>query len=388
MRVVGIFELVLCLKKGTWPRRRQRRAVGLVGMLLALGIQVGCRTEIPRSATLAELLNGRIVNAFDDTQSIAVNFVSNRRLSAAPAGCSDEYYTVDLGSSVSRGVCIVNVPREHAVGSIDSTTDSPDRDTHFIASRYLPLSEADYDAILAKDSGDILLFVHGFNVKFQEAVFRAAQIAYDAKFQGTVVLFSWPAGAKPGFLASLRVDNTYEENRARATRSVDEMGRLLVKLTAMKRRLFVVVHSMGHQVVVPAAAALADAGQNETIQELVFTAPDFAQVDFRALGPKLRQVAHRVTLYCSPADNALRVSERVNGNRRVGQCSRIEGVDVINVSLIDAPIFWVGGLGHGYYSSRALLTDMVQLMLGMDVNKRLFVRKARVGGEENYFLRN
>ena len=376
---------------GQRPRRAgtARRAPAVFKLALASTLALAladCRTEIPRAARLADMLNARVANPFDDTVAIAVNFVSNRQISKARAGCNDEYYTVELAGAVRQGVCVVNVPRGHSVGSIDTVSEGQDRNSHFIATRYLPLSEAEYDATLAKEPGDILLFVHGFNVRFQEAVFRAAQIAYDAKFQGTVVLFSWPAGPRPGFLASLRMDSTYEQNRERASRSVSDMQGLLNRLTATKRRLFVIVHSMGHQVIIPAIAGLADLGQKESIQELVFTAPDFAQADFRRLSPKIRQVARRITLYCSPADNALRVSERVNGNRRIGQCTRLEGVDVVNVSLIDSPIFWVGGLGHGYYSSRALLTDIFQLMLGLDVNKRLFVRKSV--GDEGYLLRN
>ena len=44
-----------------------------------------------------------------------------------------------------------------------------------------------------------LVFVHGFNVRYQEAVLRAAQINYDLKYQGPIILFSWPAGAGDGF---------------------------------------------------------------------------------------------------------------------------------------------------------------------------------------------
>ena len=40
---------------------------------------------------------------------------------------------------------------------------------------------------------EALVFVHGFNVSFENALFRAAQISYDTNFDGPVFLFSWAA---------------------------------------------------------------------------------------------------------------------------------------------------------------------------------------------------
>jgi len=54
---------------------------------------------------------------------------------------------------------------------------------------------------------------------------------------------------------------------------------------------------------------------------------------------------------------------------------------------VDSPVMGVGGLGHGYYSSRPLMTDVMQLILGIDVDKRLFIRKGVNGSSEDYVLR-
>jgi len=47
----------------------------------------------------------------------------------------------------------------------------------------------------ATSSRDALLFIHGFNVSFEDGCRRAAQIAYDIKFPGPVFLYSWPSHA-------------------------------------------------------------------------------------------------------------------------------------------------------------------------------------------------
>ena len=41
---------------------------------------------------------------------------------------------------------------------------------------------------------DALVFVHGYNTTFKDALFRAAQLAYDLKFDGPVFVYSWPSG--------------------------------------------------------------------------------------------------------------------------------------------------------------------------------------------------
>lgn len=73
-----------------------------------------------------------------------------------------------------------------------------------------------------------------------------------------------------------------------------------------------------------------------------------------------------------------------NGSLRVGACGLSNDLDNINVSLVDNETL---GLGHGYYSSREILSDVSQALLGVDVKKRLFIKKSEPFGNEKYFLR-
>ncbi|QOI41786.1 alpha/beta hydrolase [Leptospira interrogans serovar Canicola] len=61
----------------------------------------------------------------------------------------------------------------------------------------------------------------------------------------------------------------------------------------------------------------------------------------------------------------------------------MEGFDVVNVNPVDSSLI---SIGHGYYSSRPLLTDIYQILLGVRAEKRLFIRKS--SGNENFILRN
>lgn len=52
-----------------------------------------------------------------------------------------------------------------------------------------------------------LVFVHGYNVSFDAAVLRTAQIAFDLRFRGAPILYSWPSNGRV-----LRY--THDENNA------------------------------------------------------------------------------------------------------------------------------------------------------------------------------
>jgi esterase/lipase superfamily enzyme len=222
-------------------------------------------------------------------------------------------------------------------------------------------------------------------VDFNEALLRAAQIAYDLKFQGTLLLLTWPAGKHGGFLDKTMINRTYEFNQRNAQASIDSFVTLFQELSSLNIPLQLMVHSMGHQVAVPALARIAPALTHPFLQELVLNAPDLDPYDFERALPELKRVADRITLYCSQKDNALIASKALNGNKRLGSCTLLDGVDVINVSEVDDP--GLSGLGHGYYSSRPILTDLAQLLLGVDAGQRLFIRKAQPQGSEHYFLR-
>ena len=84
------------------------------------------------------------------------------------------------GGSISFGRTRVMVPDERGVGML------PTR----VAER-VPVSLEDWKSQLGvTGEWGILVFIHGFNVRFEEALQRAGQLAYDLKFQGKVVLLS------------------------------------------------------------------------------------------------------------------------------------------------------------------------------------------------------
>ncbi|MBE7412742.1 MAG: alpha/beta hydrolase [Leptospiraceae bacterium] len=348
-----------------------------------LTLLFNCKTTFE----LGKEISNRLSQPFDETKSIEVFFTTSRKTTDLNPSCSNSYFTTNFENKEKYGFCKVNVPIEHEIGAIDSNP-SGDSQKFFKFEKYSSLnSENLFNQIKNDPFNEVLVFVHGFNVKFEEAVYRAAQIKFDVKFPGNVVVYSWPAGADEGFFNQLMIQGTYKNNFQNAIHSISGFKNFIKKLYSTQKKVHLIVHSMGHQVVLPGLSELADEMSEPFLHEVIFNAPDYDTNEFQKIVSKIVKSSKRVTVYCSPNDNALVASSKVNSGKRVGSCDKISGVEMINVNLVDSPVLGIGGLGHGYYSSRPILTDLFQILLGIPANKRLFIRKSNPNSTEDFILR-
>lgn len=323
---------------------------------------------------------------FNDTRSLDVLVVTNRKSKSSDFGCGNDKFGVGFEASLKFGICKVNVPKNHSTGEITLAKEGRQSSNDYFKILDAKSSqESDFFNELKKSNRAPLVFVHGFNVRYQEAILRAAQIAYDLKYQGPIILFSWPAGAGDALFDEALFGKTYENNFGNARASSALFQNFLTNFSKNNIKINLVVHSMGHQVVLPALRELGKLNpKTPFINELILNAPDFDVSDFVKLSKIIKSTSNRVTLYCSYNDRAMLVSQKFNNNDRVGACSYLEEFDTINVSLVDDTTL---GLGHGYYASRAILNDVFQVILGIDAKKRLFIKKSDPNSTEKYFLR-
>lgn len=318
---------------------------------------------------------------YTDTRAVDVFVVTNRKTKTGSFGCSNNTYGVSFDKVTSFGICKINVPKNHSTGELTFTTDGrKSSHDYFKILNSKALSEQTILDFLKKTKRNPLVFVHGFNVRYEEALLRAAQIAYDLKYQGPVILFSWPSGAGDGFFDEQFLTRTYENNNQNAKASIIAFRNFVTSLANNNLKVNLVVHSMGHQVVLPALKDF----HKSVINELVLNAPDFEASEFLRLIDNIKDTSKRITLYCSYNDRAMSASSTLNKNERMGACTYSENLDTINVGLIDDPTI---GIGHGYYSSRAILSDVFQVFLGIDAEKRLFIRKSEPNSTEKFYLR-
>ncbi|MDV6235984.1 alpha/beta hydrolase [Leptospira ellisii] len=337
-----------------------------------------------RTPTIEELLDRRFIKSYDQTETLNLYYATLRSTNpSGQIGCNDSYFLTAGNNELKTGYCIVNVPSNHEVGELPAGLGSRENLFQFLGHKPFETKELFLEDLKKDPFDEVLIFVHGFNVKFEEAILRAGQIRYDLKFPGKIVVFTWPAGSEAGLFNQMLLKGTYEKNLSAARSSRTEFKNFLKSMQDVGKKVHLIVHSMGHQIVLPTLGDLGKEAKTPFIQELILNAPDFDSGEFRLIADSLSKAAKRTTLYCSPGDSALVASASVNQGGRLGSCVRIPGIDVINVNPIDASLI---SMGHGYYSSKPILTDIYQILLGVKAEKRLFIRKS--AGNENYVLRN
>jgi esterase/lipase superfamily enzyme len=160
------------------------------------------------------------------------------------------------------------------------------------------------------------VFVHGYNYSFQEALFRAAQMAADSHLEGAPVLFAWPsAGQISGYVA----------DKEAVTFSRDHLARLLTLLgqTPGTGRIDVLAHSMGSWLTMEALRQMRLTGQNAAIARLgqvTLAAPDIDVDVFASQVRTLGPLDPPLTLLVAGDDKALSLSSFLSGEReRLGR---------------------------------------------------------------------
>jgi esterase/lipase superfamily enzyme len=264
------------------------------------------------------------------------------------------------------------VPRDHRIGELEGPSifrlefrDDPER--HIVVLQVRTGNAGEFNRVLADRLAsslrhEALLFVHGFNVTFEDALRRAAQISYDLAFDGPTVVFSWPSQGR-----LLPLD--YRRDERNAELSADNLRQVIVDLFARHPNTTVhaIAHSMGNRVLSSALQQIAaDATVTARLQEVAMVAPDIDAELFRKAAGRIAGAAKRVTLYASSADAALKASQNFAGYPRAGQGGNnlvvVRGVDTVDASSVDTSIL---GLNHSYYADNTtFLSDLFHLLRG------------------------
>ncbi|NNM74255.1 alpha/beta hydrolase [Enterovirga aerilata] len=203
----------------------------------------------------------------------------------------------------------VSIPPAHRVGEVEWPDSSPgDPARHFVTLRSDPLNDAGLHSSvreMVRRSGQrrVLVFVHGYNNQFDDAVFRFAQIKHDSRAPGVAVLFTWPSRGR--LLA-------YPYDRESATYSRTALERLLTELSAEPAitDIDVLAHSMGNWVTLEALRqqAIRKGRVPAKIRNVMLAAPDIdldvARTQVQDLGPN----RPKITLFVAQDDRALAFS--------------------------------------------------------------------------------
>ena len=287
-------------------------------------------------------------------------------------------FGADRSRGLQLGQVIVSVPKAHRAGRIERpswllTKFSFDEETsgkHFIMEPPV-LHSSDWfthtlkNLMTTSETGkrQAFVFIHGFNMTFEEAAWRTAQIAYDLQFDGVPLFYSWPSRGDLGAYV-------YDQNSARQARDTLEEFLDLIKKQSGADIVHLIGHSMGTNPLMEVAAKMwrerRDDLSEPLFNQIVLAAADIDQDVFFDLADQLEGAAEGITVYASGNDRALDLSREIGGGiPRIGDVpargpSVHPDIDMIDATYLDTEFF---GLNHDGYTNHRPLLDDIGLLL-------------------------
>jgi esterase/lipase superfamily enzyme len=204
-----------------------------------------------------------------------------------------------------------------------------------------------------------LVYLHGYNVGFEDAAIRAAQMGFDLRVSGATAFFSWPSqGTLEGYPAdAASIEASENAIVCFLADFVHQSGAEVVH---------VVAHSMGNRGLLRALQRFAaDPELNSAVRfgQIFLAAPDVDRDLFLDLARLYPNFSTRTTLYASDADRALGASAWLHDDYRAGYCPPVTVPGIARFDTIRVPNFDLDLVGHGYYAEAdALLNDLHELM--------------------------
>jgi esterase/lipase superfamily enzyme len=199
----------------------------------------------------------------------------------------------------------------------------------------------------------VLLFVHGYDFEFDEAVLWTAELKRYLEIDGPVIVYDW--ASRGDVLA-------YREDEQAVERSVPRLEGFLRELRAEMGdvRIDLIAHSIGNRLQLNALQSIAQKHSGPPLfRNMVLAAPDVASGPFVDQIAGSSKLAQRTTLYVSSSDRALLASQRLHKDLRAGRdLILVHGVDTVDVSPVDT-----SRTRHSYYiENRWVLSDIYQLL--------------------------
>jgi esterase/lipase superfamily enzyme len=182
----------------------------------------------------------------------------------------------------------------------------------------------------AETGGHVTVYVHGYNVSFEQSCREAAALQERVGLQDKLLLFSWPSNGK--FASYLSDVGDIEW-------SVPLLQDLILTIVDRfgAQNIDVIGHSLGAKAVVDAMRLLEDVrGEIGVLGRMILIAPDLDGDIFLRNFTDLSEAVSVTTVYVSPQDRALKASRKVRSEPRLGEgsvdLSQIDGIDVVEVS--------------------------------------------------------
>ncbi len=318
---------------------------------------------------------------------VPVHYATNRKPGSRDS--LNSWYGSDRNESLEYGEIEVSIPESHSMGKMERPgffrlwKEKPGK--HIMLRNIVEEGEDSFfvklsERVAETSHSQAFVFVHGFNVSFDAASRRAAQMAYDlfnlenidqhARLSVAPILFSWPSEGNKAL---------YYHDISNADASVSLFKEFLQQVAERSgaESITIIAHSMGCKLLTAALNEVGLAMQEEDgplINEIILAAPDIDKGVFLSAANAVKRTGVRVTLYASDRDKALLASKAINGFPRAGDARGgvviVEGIDSIDASEVGDDI-----LVHSYVAQTSVLKDLYYIIRsGLSPEDRFGIR--------------
>ena len=289
-------------------------------------------------------------------------------------------YSGERGPRVSLTSFAISIPpdQDRVIGQVQWPSRLPANPaTDFTTLSIQPLSGTDearrwLGQHLPK-SRRVMIFVHGFNNGFEDAVYRFAQISHDSATDAAPILFTWPSR---GSVFSYGFD----KESANFSRDAFEEVVWRVAQDPTVGDVTIMGHSMGAWLVMESLRQMAIRRGHlpSNIHNVILASPDIDVDVFRTQWLALRQPDAQFTIFVSRSDRALALSRRFAGSvDRVGQidinsAAYYAAIERSGITVIDLTDLRSGadGLNHSKFAQSPEVVRLIgtRLIAGQQID--------------------
>ncbi len=209
--------------------------------------------------------------------------------------------------------------------------------------------------------GHAFVFVHGFNNRYEDFVFRLAQIIHDSGAQTTPILFTWPSRANV-------FDYNYDKESTNYSRTALEDTLRTLSHAPKVNDITILAHSMGTWLTMELLRQMGirDGNVPSKIQNVILASPDIDLDVFAKQWVEMGKKKPKFTIFVSQDDRALALSSFISGDvSRLGaidpskepyrtdlEKSGITAIDLTKVETDD-------GLHHGKFAESPEIVQLI-----------------------------
>ncbi|UVK36537.1 alpha/beta hydrolase [Mesorhizobium sp. AR10] len=328
----------------------------LLGAVLSLSL--GCASR-PTNVLLP------VADTSPSTSKVEMLVTTTRSRSSNPA----EMYTGERGLAPSFADITVSIPPASVrkVGEVawpKKLPSNPATDFAVVKAEEITRDGAkDWLRASVRKSPDhsVLVFIHGFNNRFEDSLYRFAQIAHDTGTNSAPILVTWPSRGST-------LAYGYDRESTNYTRDALETLFQYLAHDREVKEVSILAHSMGNWLALESLRQMAirNGGLPTKFKNVMLAAPDVDVDVFRTQIADMGKQHPQFTLFVSQDDRALAFSRRVWGNiPRLGSIDPElapykEELASNNVTVIDLTKVKSGdSLNHGKFASSPQIVQLI-----------------------------